>query len=218
MSAVRPEFGPTLPELAGPAWRRLPRAARVGVALGAGVLLVALAALALRGGEDRRTVVVRGEPTFNLVHPAALERVDPQAGELLRLERRADGRVTQRLTVRAVRVPAYRGDIGGLLPAFASRLVDAAERTDPAFVLRGEGRIRVNELPGYAYLFQTRVGGRTTYGRRLLLFAEEPGVRLGADVLLLAERSESVPRADAVGSNGALKTALRSFRFGTERP
>jgi hypothetical protein len=41
VSAVRPEFGPTLPELAGPAWRRLPRAARAAAALGAALALIA---------------------------------------------------------------------------------------------------------------------------------------------------------------------------------
>jgi glutamate-1-semialdehyde aminotransferase len=36
---------------------------------------------------------------------------------------------------------------------------------------------------------------------------------------MLAARSPAVPRVDAVGSaSGALKTAIRSFRFGTDRP
>jgi hypothetical protein len=37
--------------------------------------------------------------------------------------------------------------------------------------------------------------------------------------MIMAARSQSIPRVDAVASaNGPLKTAIRSFRFGTERP
>jgi hypothetical protein len=42
--------------------------------------------------------------------------------------------------------------------------------------------------------------------------------REGADILITAPRSPAIVRADDVGRNGGLKTALRSFRFGTERP
>ncbi len=43
---------------------------------------------------------------------------------------------------------------------------------------------------------------------------EAPGVEIG----ILATRSPAVPRVDAVGAEGQLRTALRSLRFGTERP
>ncbi len=42
--------------------------------------------------------------------------------------------------------------------------------------------------------------------------------REGVDIMIMAARSDAIPRADAVASQGALKTAIRSFRFGTERP
>ena len=42
--------------------------------------------------------------------------------------------------------------------------------------------------------------------------------REGADILVTAPRSPAIVRADDVGHNGGLKIALRSFRFGTERP
>lgn len=218
MSVVDPAFGPTLPEIVGPRWRALPRAARAAIVLATALVVPAVAVLVLGGGEKRHEVVVRGPITFNLVHPDSLQRVEPAAGELLRLERRPGSGPALRYTVRPVRIPAYRGDINAFLPLYTSGLVAAAAERDPAFALRGEGRVRINELPGYGYVFQTRLRGRTAYGRRLLLFPDEPGVRLGADVLLLAERSPSVPRADAVGNGGPLKTALRSLRFGTERP
>ena len=62
------------------------------------------------------------------------------------------------------------------------------------------------------------IGASDSEGRVILLVPDEPGVREGAQIEMLVTRSPAVPRADAVGANGPLKTPLRSFRFGTERP
>ena len=68
MSVVRPEFGPTLPELLVPRVRALPRAGQVVLAAVAAAVVVALGlALVLGGGEDRTTVVVREPIAYNLV-------------------------------------------------------------------------------------------------------------------------------------------------------
>jgi hypothetical protein len=91
-----------------------------------------------------------------------------------------------------------------------------AERYD-GFQIRQEGRTNVNRQPGYEMVFQFRDTNGTRYGRRVLLLPEPTG-REGADITMISERTPAVPRADAVGRSGALKTALRSFRFGTERP
>ena len=218
MSVVRPEFGPTLPELLGPRLRALPRWGRALLAVAVLALVAGLAALALKG-DDLNTAVVRGPLEFNLVYPDGLERVAPEPGELLRLRSPANSPSGDKLfTVRPIRLPAYRDDINGFLPFFASRLIDEQERSDPDFLLRSEGRVRINDLPGYGYVFQTRVNGRIGYGRRVLLFADAPAQHDGADLLLLAQRSAQTPIADAIGTGGALKTAFRSFRLGTERP
>jgi hypothetical protein len=80
--------------------------------------------------------------------------------------------------------------------------------------------VNYNRQPGYEILFQSKIGGRTTYGRRTILV---PGTdakpKEGVDIMMLAARSAAIPRVDAVGSAaGPLKTAIRSFRFGTKRP
>jgi hypothetical protein len=121
-------------------------------------------------------------------------------------------------TARPITLPAYSGDPAGVQPAVASGLIDQMRAADPAFILRAEGRTRINSQPGYQIQFQTRVGGRLAYGRRALLFPDEPGVRDGADVTVVSVRSETIPNVDAVGSNGPMKQPYRSFRFGTERP
>jgi hypothetical protein len=80
--------------------------------------------------------------------------------------------------------------------------------------------VNYNRQPGYEILFQAKLNGKTTYGRRTLLVpGGDTPPKEGLDITMLAARSEAIPRVDAVGSaSGALKTAIRSLRFGTERP
>ena len=39
----------------------------------------------------------------------------------------------------------------------------------PGFLWRGDGRVNINQQPGYQIVFQARIGGHTTYGKRVLL-------------------------------------------------
>ncbi len=213
MSAVRPEFGPTLPEVVGPRLRRAPRAARVALAAVATLLLAALIwALFLRG-DDRTVVVVRDAPVaFNLTHDDALRRAAPAPGQFVALE--GEG---LRFSVSALRLPPYEGDSSGTLPIFSSGLAREMARTYEDFTIRQEGRANINRQQGYEMFFQFRRDGETWYGRRTLLLPATTD-RVGADILLLARRTARIPKFSSIGSNGPLKVALRSFRFGTERP
>jgi hypothetical protein len=221
MSVVRPEFGPTLPELLGPRVRALPRAAQVGLALLAAVVLVALVALIRRDTEDNRAHVVVREPiAYNLVYPPSLQRFRPHPGETLRLETPPGTPAPQSFAVKPFRLPPYHGDSTGILTLMSANMITRMRSQYPAFVWRGDGRVNYNRQPGYEILFQAKIGGRTTYGRRTMLVpGGDAPPREGVDITMLAARSEAIPRVDAVGSaSGALKTAIRSFRFGTERP
>jgi len=215
-SLVRPELGPSLPAVI----RALPRWALL--ALGALALLVVLGlagVAALRDNVHTATAVVAQRPAFNLIwRENQLRRVAPGPGERLRLETPEGSDAPQRFVVRALQLPSYRGEAGGEFPLFAAGLSDDLRAALPGFQPRGEGRTRVNELPGYQIVFQTKLGGRTAYGKRVLLLPDEPGAREGADLELISTRSKGIPRPEAVGANGALKTPLRSFRFGTQRP
>jgi hypothetical protein len=217
VSAVRPEFGPTLPELVGPRLAKLPPVLRVAVlALVAAVVLVV--ALRLTGvtapQPDRFPIVVTSGPVpFNLAPDGRLRRVAPGPGELLRLEGSA-----ARMTVRPLRLPPYRGDANGTLPVLVEGLVGSMARSYDDFVRRyPEGRANVNRQTGYQLHFQFRRDGRLWYGRRVLLVTT-PTSRDGADIILEERRSAAVPRAESVGNVGALKRGLRSFRFGAQRP
>jgi hypothetical protein len=221
MSVVRPEFGPTLAELVGPRVRALPRPAQFAAWATVAVAVVALVLLAarLRAGEPRSVVVVREPVAFNLVHSDGLRRVGPRPGEVLRLESVAAAAAPQSLAVTPLRLAPYRGDVTATLMGRTPRLIDAMRATLPGFVWRGDGRVNINEQPGYEILYQFRRSGRLTYGRRVLLVADAESLpREGIDVTFLAARSDAVPRVDAVAASGQLRTSLRSLRFGTERP
>lgn len=228
-SPVREGLGPTLPELLS---ARTGRPARTWTRLliGAAVVLLLVAVgvrLAQREAAEKTGVVVTGGLfPFNLAYDETrLERVDPRRGERLRLVSPPDAPTLLEFTVAQRRLDAYPGDAAGYVPVLASVVADELAAADPDFRLRGEGRARINDNPGYQITFQTRRDGRTVYGKRFLLYDDpdddEATVNrptVVAVVTLLNGRSDAVPRADAVGGNGPLKTPLRSFRFGASRP
>jgi hypothetical protein len=218
MSVVREEFGPTLPELLGQrlhvpvrtVWRAL---AAVGVV----VVLVLAWLVFVRGTPGQAGVVVREPVAYNLIYTDALRRVAPHAGETLRLQSRAGP--PQSLAVRPLRLAPYKGDVSAALTLLSARLIRQMSAQYPGFLWRGDGRVNINQQPGYQIVFQARIGGRTTYGKRVLLVAApDPPPSAGLDFTMLAARSPAIPRADAVAANGALKTPYRSLRFGTDRP
>ena len=218
MSVVREEFGPTLPELVGArlhvavrtVWRALAAAGLV-------VVLVLAWLLFVRDTPGQAGVVVREPVTYNLIYTDALKRVAPRTGETLRLQSRAGP--PQSLAVRPLRLAPYTGDVSAALTLLSARLIQQMSATYEGFLWRGDGRVNINKQPGYQIVFQARVGGHTTYGKRVLLVAgPDPPPRAGLDITMLAERSPAVPKADAVAATGALKTPYRSLRFGSERP
>jgi hypothetical protein len=218
---VKPEFGPSLPELAGPRWRRLPAWLRLGLAALA-ALVVVLVVLAVTGrGADERSVVVTEPVAFNLRHATTLTRVAPAGPEMLRLEQRRDGRRVGSFAVRPLRLPAYRGSVAGAYPIYAERIVAELRARFADFELADEGRVRINEAPGYGVGFRARQDGRRVWGRTVLVVPEtdppEP-VRDGVRMDLVASPGSGVSNPADVGAVGGLKLPLRSFRFGTEAP
>ena len=223
MSVVRPEFGPTLPELLAPRVRALPRAAQIALAVLAALVVAGAVYVVVhrREADERPQAVVRSPIAYNLLYTAPLERVAPRGRETLRLQTRAGASAPQSFTVTPYKLPPYKGDATGILTLQSANMITQMRRTIPGFVWRGDGRVNYNRQPGYEILYQAKIDGRTTYGRRtILLPGGDTPPREGVDIWMVAARSDTVPRVDAVGAtNGtALKTAIRSFRFGTERP
>jgi hypothetical protein len=219
-SPLRPGFGPTLLELLAPRWRRLGARARMSV-VAAGAVAVVLAAVALSLAiEGDNEYVHREFPTFNLRWADELERVSPRPGEYLRLEQRRGPLFLQSFAVAPLRLPPYRGDPAGELPIYAETHIAALARRlegfQPGCDGCGEGKTRINDVPGYAISFRAKLGSRTLYGRDVLIVPEEEGVRDGVVLSMRATPAAKVAGPGAVGSGGVLKLPLRSFRFGTE--
>lgn len=212
MSVVRPEFGPTLPQLLGPRVRALPRVAQAALALLAVLVVAVVAWRVLAGEQPENAIVVRSEPAFNFIYRAPLQPETPREGELARV---AADRAS--FVVRPLKLPAYRGDAAGTLPVFAAQEELRLGRELPGFLWRSDGRANINKIQGYQVVYQYRRDGRLTYGLRIYLLPTTT-VRDGVELVLEAPQSEAVPNAASLGRNGALKTSLRSFRFGTERP
>jgi hypothetical protein len=122
------------------------------------------------------------------------------------------------IVVSPLRLPAYRGDVSGILPVVASHELDALKRRFPDLELVEEGKARINQVVGYTLAFRVSRKPPRTYGRLTLLPQPVPGARDGVKLLLLASTEGGAGKATDVGTSGLLKTPYRSFRFGTEGP
>lgn len=210
---IREEYGPTL---AGLLATRSP-VLRVAVLALAALVLGAGVAIALASRPDETAVLVREPVTFNFVHGPRMQP-QPLAGTLVALRNERDGLFLDSYVVRDLRLPAYRGAVGGTLPVYAVAYERRLRARYDDYELVGEGRTRINNAIGYALTFRALRDGRRIYASHLLLVEEEPeGRRRGVVLELESTPSAGTPNAEEIGDHGALKTPLRSFRFGEDR-
>jgi hypothetical protein len=212
---LRPEFGPSLPELVSVRFalsRRL-----VGVlAVIALVVLAAVIKFVIDDGREQLTV--HGKPSFNVLYdPDQLHRATPQPGELMRLEGHR-ARVSAEITVRHANLPPYSGDvIGGQLPLYTAQYAQRLETQLPGFALGAEGKARLNKAPGYQIAYTSSGPGSRSSWLEIFLMpkADEPD-----QTVVLRMRQTFTGRAGRRGRAllKATKKAFRSFRFGTGRP
>lgn len=211
---IKAEYGPTLLQLLAP--RHL--AVRIAAAAVAIAILLAAVAIALASRPDETAVVVRQPITFNLVYGPQWTPVE-RAGALVALRHESpQGLFLDSYTIRSLTLPPYRGAVSGMLPVYADGYLRMLSRRYADFELVGEGRARINNAVGYALTFRAMSGGRRLYARHYLLVEEQPeGQRRGVVLEIASTPSAGTPNADEIGNHGALKTPLRSFRFGEDR-
>ena len=213
VSAVKPQYGPTLLEILAGRSRR----ARIAAAAAAAALLVAVAAVALLTRPDESAVLVRRPVTFNLVHGSQLRPV-ARPGALVALRNERNGLFLDSYVIRDLRLPPYRGAVGGMLPLYSNGYLARIRTRYRGFRFVAEGRARINNGIGYQLTFTAKLGTRTLYGRHFLLVEDLPdGNRRGVVIELQSTPAAGTPNADEIGAHGALKPALRSFRFGEDR-
>jgi hypothetical protein len=182
---VKPEFGPTLPELVQARVVRLPahlRSVLVAVALGA--VVVALLALA-RGGATVLSVRA-GATSFGFSYESMRREAAPP-GEYALLVARRGPTLVARIEVGPLGLPAYAGDMSGLEPVVAASAIRTLSAHTPGFVLQSEGPTSVNGLAGYNFTYTRPLDGATYYGRVILLTPQYSGERRGVTIAMLAQ-------------------------------
>jgi hypothetical protein len=207
-------YGPTLPQLLAPRHLAV-RLAAAGVAV---ALLVAAVAVALSSRAGETAVLLRKPVTLNFVYGPQFQRV-ASPGTLVALRHESpDGLFLDGYAIRELTLPPYRGAVGGTLPVYADGYLRRLARRYPGYEFISEGRARINNAVGYAVTLRTHIGRRRLYVRHYLLVEEEPeGLRRGVVLELESTPAAGTPNADEIGNHGALKTPLRSFRFGADR-
>ena len=164
---------------------------------------------------DGTRVVVNGDGLR--LQPALPGRVRARRPGCGRAVARCERPDLDSLVVEPLELPAYKGDVGGVLPIVAARELDALKERFPQLEPVEEGKARINKVAGYTLAFRASRSPRL-YGRLTLLPEPVPGARTGAKLLMLATPDAGAANARQVGTSGAVKTPYRSFRFGTESP
>src|ERR1700730_16552330 len=211
---MKPEYGPTLGRLLSPRWRAaspLVRATLIAAGLGLLALLVG-AALTLENASYSRG----GKVPFSFAY-RSLYRVAPDPGGYVKVQRHgADGALEDSYAVEPLSLPPYSGELSGELPLYASGYIRALAQRHAGFVLRGEGKTRVNTVPAYQVLYTAIVDGRPMYGRDVLLLPERPGAREGVEIVMLTSPTANaqVDSPLEVAGTGVLLRPLKTFSFG----
>ena len=145
-----------------------------------------------------------------------LYRTAPAPGQFVRIERRSHGRLEDSFAVSPLRLPRYAGGLSGELPLYASGYIGELSRKYSSFVLRGEGKTRVNTVPAYDVLYTATVQGREMYGRDVLLLPEGSRVRDGVAIEMLTSppANSKVTSPLEVASASVLERPLKTFTFG----
>jgi hypothetical protein len=211
---MKPEYGPTLGRLLSPRWRAaspLARATVIAAVVGLLALLLG-AALTLENASYSHG----GTVPFSFAY-RSLYRVAPDPGGYVKVQRHSsDGELEDSYAVEPLSLPPYAGELSGELPLYASAYIRALGQRRAGFVLRGEGKTRVNGVPAYQVLYTAIIAGRSMYGRDVLLLPEREGVREGVDIVMLTSptANSQVDSPLEVAGTGVLLRPLKTFSFG----
>jgi len=211
---IKPEYGPTLGRLLAPRWRAASPLLRALVRLGAlGVIALGIGAFLTL---DNAHYSHGGPVPFSFAY-RGLFRVAPDPGGYVKVQRhRPDGRLEDSFAVEPLTLPPYAGGQTGELALYAARYIDRLRARDRDFVLRGEGKTRVNQVPAYQVVYTTVLDGQTMFGRDVLLLAQRPHVRRGVNIVMLTSPTANagVTSPLEVASTGVLLRPVKTFTLG----
>jgi hypothetical protein len=211
---IRPAYGPTLGRLLSPRWRAARAPVRLALAIAAAALTVAVAAAVLTLLNAHYSQGGRVPFSFGY---RSLYRVAPDPGGYVKIERHSAGaRLEDSLAVEPLTLPPYEGELSGELPLYAAGYIRGLASRYRGFVLRAEGKTRVNTVRAYNVLYTAVIDGQTLWGRDVLLLPPRAGAREGVDIVMLTAPDAS-PQVDSpleVASAGVLLRPLKTFTFG----
>ncbi len=116
----------------------------------------------------------------------SLYRTSPAPGGDVRVVRRdRAGHVEDSFAVAPLILPPYQGGLSGAEPLYAAGYIRALAARLPGFELQGEGKTRVDLMPAYNIYYSALVGGRTLWGRDVLLVPEGNEARRGVVISML---------------------------------
>jgi hypothetical protein len=211
---MKPQYGPTLGRLLAPRWHAASRPARWAVI----AVCVALPALIIGAALtlENAKFSTGGRVPFSFSY-RGLYRVAPDAGGYVKVQRHtSSGRLEDSFAVQPLRLPPYSGGLSGELPLYAAGHTKVLAQRDPHFVLRGDGKTRVNTVPAYNIFYETVVDGRLMYGRNTLLLPEKSGAREGVEIVMLTSptANRQVTSPSLIASAGVLERPVESFSIG----
>jgi len=210
---IKPEYGPTLGRLLSARWRSASPLLRTMVSIAAVAVAAAIVAgvLTLLNAHYSRG----GRVPFSFSY-RSLYRVPADAGGYVKVQRHgAGGRLEDSFAVEPLTLPPYAGELSGELPLFAAGYIQGLARRYRGFVLRGDGKTRVNNVPAYQVLYTAVVEGQTMWGRDVLLLPPRRGAREGVEIVILTSprASPQVTSPLEVASAGVLLRPLKTFTF-----
>jgi hypothetical protein len=211
---IKPEYGPTLGRLLSPRWRAASPLARWIVRAGVLGLIALLVGLFLT--LENAHYSHGGRLPFSFAY-RGLFRVAPDPGGFVKLERHSSsGRLLDSFAVAPLTLPPYSGGQTGELALFAASYIERLRAGDRGFVLRGEGKTRVNTVPAYQVVYTTVLDGREMYGRNVLLLPQRPRARRGVSIVMLTSPTANaqVTSPTEVASEGVLLRPLKTFTLG----
>lgn len=208
---LKPAYGPTLGVLLAPRWHAASRLVRaIVVTAGIGLLAFAVGvALTLENAH-----YYHGGPAPFSFSYRGLYRTAPAAGEYVQVRAPAHGPLRDSFAVGPLRLPPYTTSLSAELPLYATSYIQVLRHRYTGFVLRGEGKTRVNTVPAYTIAYTAQIEGRTVYGRDVLLLPERTGTRAGVQIVMLSAPTAQVSSPLLVGTSGVLERPLETFTFG----
>src|SRR5215472_3567359 len=148
---IKPEYQPTLGQLLAPGWHAASPLARGAVIVLLGGLMALIVATVLT--LENAAFTHGGRVPFSFSY-RSLYRVRPDPGGWVKVQRRGPGgRLEDSFAVAPLTLPPYGGGLSGELPLYAAGYIAGLRGRYRDFVMRGEGKTRVNTVPAYQVLY-----------------------------------------------------------------